>query len=110
MEEMGVIPLIQEPTDWCAGMVPVQKKNKEVRICVGLTQLNDSAKRELHIHPFPVVEHILVQLAKANVFSKLDTNSGFYQILLDPKSAKLTTFITPFSRHYYNRDDFFVTC
>ena len=25
MENMGVISPIQEPTDWCAGMVPVRK-------------------------------------------------------------------------------------
>ena len=35
--------------------------------------------------------------------SKLDANLGFYQIPLDPRSAKLTTFIKPFGRYYYNR-------
>ena len=59
MEKMGIISLIQEPTNWCAGMVPVQKKNGQVHICVNLTRLNESVKRELH--PLPVVEHILVQ-------------------------------------------------
>ena len=38
--EMGVISPIQEPTDWCAGMVQAWKKNGEVHICVDLTQLN----------------------------------------------------------------------
>ena len=42
MEKMEVISLIQEPTDWCTGMVPVQKKNLQVRICVDLTRLNES--------------------------------------------------------------------
>ena len=32
------------------------------------------------------------------MFSKLDTNSGFWQIGLSPVSVKLTTFITPFGR------------
>ena len=80
MEEIGVISLIQEPTDWCAGMVPVCKKNGQVRICASLTRLNESVKRELH--QLPVVEHVLVKLAGAKVFSKLDANSGFYQIPL----------------------------
>ena len=30
MESMGVISPIQEPTDWCASMVPVRKKNGQV--------------------------------------------------------------------------------
>ena len=36
-EKMGVISPIQEPTDWCAGRVPVRNKNGEVHICVDLT-------------------------------------------------------------------------
>ncbi|XP_033182278.1 uncharacterized protein LOC117152964 [Anabas testudineus] len=30
-------------------------------------------------------------------------NKGFWQIPLDKDSAKLTTFITPFGRYYFNR-------
>ena len=78
MGKMGVISLIQELTDWCAGMVPAWKKNGQVRTCVDLTPLNESVKRDLHL--LPVVEHVLVQLAGAKVFSKLDANSGFCQI------------------------------
>ena len=37
------------------------------------------------------------------MFSKLDANSGFWQIGLSPESAKLTTFITPFGRFCFNR-------
>ena len=106
-EKMGVISPIQEPMNWCTSIVPVQKKNRQVRICVDLTRLNESVKRELH--PLPVVVHVLVQLAGAKVFSKLDANSGFYQILLDPRSAKLTTFLTSFDKCYYNRLPFGIT-
>ena len=42
------------------------------------------------------------QVGDAKIFSKLDTNSGFWQIELAPESAKLTTFITPFGRYYNN--------
>ena len=45
MEELGVIAPVTEPTDWCAGMVVVPKKNNEVCICVDLTRLNQSVKR-----------------------------------------------------------------
>ena len=41
MEEIGVISRVEQPTDWCAGMVTVPKPGKdEVRICVDLTRLN----------------------------------------------------------------------
>ena len=39
MEKLGVITKIEEPTDWCAGMVVVPKQNGKVRICVDLTKL-----------------------------------------------------------------------
>ncbi|XP_042071888.1 uncharacterized protein K02A2.6-like [Haplochromis burtoni] len=102
MEELGVISRVEQPTDWCAGMVPVPKPNREeVRVCVDLTKLNNSVKRERHM--LPSVEHTLGQLEGAKVFSKLDANSGFWQIPLSKQSALLTTFITPFGRFCFNR-------
>ena len=56
-----------------------------------------------------MVEHVLAKLAKAKVLSKLDANSGFYLVPLDRSSAKLTTFITLFSRYDYNRLLFGIT-
>ena len=71
MEEIGVISRVEQPTDWCAGMVTVPKPGKdEVRICVDLTRLNESVKRERHM--LPSVEHTLGQLEGAKVFSKID--------------------------------------
>ena len=93
MESMGVITKISEPTEWCAGIVVVPKANDKIRICVDLTKLNESVCRERHV--LPAVDQVLAQLSGATVFSKLDTNSGFWQIRLAEASRKLTTFITP---------------
>ena len=101
MEKLGVIAKVQQPTDWCAGMVIVPKPNGTVRICVDLTKLNASVCRERHI--LPSVEETLAQLGDAKVFSKLDANSGFWQIKLASESALLTTFITPFGRYCFKR-------
>lgn len=65
-----------------------------------LTKLNENACRERH--PLPAVEQTLVQIAGARVYSKLDANSGFWQILLSAESAPLTTFIVPFRRYCFN--------
>uniref|UniRef100_A0A1A8CXN4 Gypsy retrotransposon integrase-like protein 1 n=1 Tax=Nothobranchius kadleci TaxID=1051664 RepID=A0A1A8CXN4_NOTKA len=101
MESMGVISRVEEPTEWCAGMVPVPTKNDSVRICVDLTHLNEAVCREKYI--LPSVEQTLGSLAGAKVFSKLDANRGFWQVPLSPESAHYTTFITPFGRFYFNR-------
>ena len=83
MEQMEIISKVDEPTEWCAGMVVVPKANGKVRICVDLAKLNESILREYH----PLPTHTLAQLAGATIFSKLDANSGFWQIGLSPESA-----------------------
>jgi len=107
MERLGVVRRVQEPTDWCSGMVVVPKPGGKVRICVDLTRLNESVCRERH--PLPAVEQTLAQLAGARVFTKLDANSGFWQIPLAEESALLTTFKTPFGRFCFNRLPFGIT-
>ena len=57
----------------------------------------------------PSVEQTLAQLRGATVFSKLDANSGFWQIELTKESSLLTTFITPFRRYCFNRLPFGIT-
>lgn len=101
MEKAGVISKVTEPTEWCAGMVVVPKKSGKVRICVDLKPLNRSVLRE--VHPLPKVDETLAQLSGAKVFSKLDANSGFWQIPLSQPSRLLTTFITPMGRYCFNK-------
>ena len=101
MESLGVISPVDQPTPWCAGMVVVPKKEGAIRICVDLKPLNESVLRE--VHPLPRVDDTLAQLTGAKIFSKLDANSGFWQIPLAPESKPLTTFITPFGRFCFNK-------
>ena len=93
MKTLGVISQVTDPTPWCAGMVVVPKRS-DVRICIDLKPLNDGVMRETF--PIPAVDDSLAKLAGARVFSKVDANSGFWQIPLAPQSRHLTTFITPF--------------
>lgn len=101
LEQFGVIRKVEDPTDWCAGMVIVPKANGSIRICCDFTRLNESVRRERHI--LPSVDHLLGSIQCAKVFTKLDANCGFHQIPLDTASQRLTTFITPFGRYCYRR-------
>ncbi len=51
----------------------------------------------------PTSKLILAPLTRAKVFSKLDANSGFWQIPLSKESFLLTTFIKPLGRFCYYR-------
>ena len=101
MESIGVISKVDEPTPWCVGMAVVPKKEGAVRICVYLKPLNENVLRKAH--PLPQVDKTLAQLAGAQIFSKLDANSGFWQIPLAKRSRLLTTFITSFGRYCFNK-------
>ena len=108
MQSMGVISRVDQPTPWCAGMVVVPKKNGSVRICVDLKMLNENVLRE--IHPLPKVDETLALLSGATCFSKIDANSGFWQIPLSTDSRLLTTFLTPDGRFCFNKLPFGVSC
>ena len=101
MEKADIISRVEGPTDWCAGIVVVLKPNNQVRICVDLTQLNKSVKRERHI--LPSVDHTLAQLSNAKLFNKINANTGFWQVELSKQPSLLTMYITPFGRFWFNR-------
>ena len=89
------------PTDWCAPVVAVPMANGSIRICVDLKQHNESVQRPYH-QP-PTVDETLGKLGNPTVFSKLDANSGFWQIPLDPASQLLTMFITSQGRYCFTK-------
>ena len=95
---------MSQPTPWCARMVVVPKKNGKVHVCVDLKPLNHSLLRK--VHPLPKVDETLAWLSGAKIFSKLDANSGFWQIPLSLSSHPLTTFITSIGRYCFNKVPF----
>ena len=106
LEREGVIQRVDEPTSWCAPIVVVPKRTAgteapKIRLCVDLSRLNDSVEREKY--SLPTIDQLLAGLAGATVFSKLDCNSAFNQVMLSAESAKLTTFISPFGRWNFRR-------
>ena len=86
----------------------VPKPQDKVIIYVDLAQLNKSVQCTTRTPPAPICG-TLAQLAGAMIFTKLDANSGFWQIPLTPESSRLTTFIIPFGRFCFTRLPFRIT-
>ena len=107
MIDDGIIEKVNEPSDWCAPIVPVVKPSGAIRICVDLKKLNESVKREFFM--LPNIDDISPNLAGMSVFSKLDASKGYFQLPLNEESSKLTTFITPFGRYAFKRVPFGVS-
>ena len=104
MLSMGVIEPVEEPTEWCSGLTIVPKANGDIRMCVDLTALNKGVCREPY--PLPRVSELLARVAEGRYFSKLDANSGFWQMRMNPESKLLTTFITPWGRYCFKKMPF----
>ena len=84
LEKRGIIKKVTEPTEWISSMVIGAKPNKS-RICLDPRELNKALKRPKY--QMPTLEEILPRLAKAKVFSTLDTKDGFLVRLVWTRKA-----------------------
>ena len=100
-ESLGVIVIVDKPTDWVNSITIVEKKNGSLRICLDPRDLNKALKREHY--SCPTVDDIAAKLHGARVFTVLDATSGYLQVILDEKSSLLTTCNTPFGRYRFTR-------
>ena len=101
---MKVIEPVEIPTEWCSGLTIAPKPNGAIRLCVDLTRLNKGVKREMY--PLPRVSDMLSRLSEGTIFSKMDANSGFWQVKLSEESKLFTTFISPWGRYCLRRMPF----
>ncbi len=99
-------PVTDEPTPWISPItvVPKPRNPEEIRICVDMRAPNKAVKRERHVTP--TMDDIVAQLNGAVKFSKLDLNSGYHQVELDPKSRYITVFSTNAGLFRYKRLNF----
>ncbi|KAJ1158055.1 hypothetical protein NDU88_010750 [Pleurodeles waltl] len=68
---------------------------------------NKAIRRERHITP--TMDDIVADLKRAQWFSKLDLNSGYHQLELNPDSRNVTTFSTHVGLRRYRRLSFGVS-
>ena len=110
MVKEKVIAKVNQPTKWVNSRVAAEKKNSNrLRICIDPQNLNAAIQREQNCQ-LPTIEEITCRLAGAKYFSKVDANSGYWQIPLDEESSYLTTFGTPFDRFRFLRLPFGLNC
>ena len=104
LQDNGIITPVTEPTEWCAPIVVSPKKNGGgIRLCVDLSRLNASVRRELYQSSTPAECVASILASEARWFTVLDAQKGYHQCPLDVSSQHLTTFTTPFGRYMYLR-------
>ena len=104
MVKLGVITLVNGPSEWVSSMVVAEKPNNKIRVCLDPKDLNKAVLREHFKIPTP--EEIFTKMQGAKCFAKLDASSGYWQIKVDEETSNLLTFNTPFGRYRYLRLQF----
>ena len=86
-----IVPL--RYSSWVANLVPIRKKNREIRLCVDFRNLNKSSLKDNY--PLPKIEQILQKVVGAQRISMVDGFSGYNQISMYPDDKEKTDFTTP---------------
>ena len=94
----GFIKPIQHPK-WLSNIVPVKKKNGQIRCCVDFRNLNKACLKDEF--PLSNVDLFVDSAAKSSMFSFMDGYSGYNQIRMAAKDVKKTTFRTSIGNFYY---------
>lgn len=73
-------------------IVVATKKNGEICLCVDLQEPNRAVI--IDSHPLPHMEDLFTELKGATMFSSIDVNNAYLQVMLHEDSQDLTAFIT----------------
>lgn len=91
-------------TSWVSNLVPVRKKNGELRHCVDFRDLNRASLKDHY--PLPSMDYILQVVSGSDRFSLLDGYYGYNQILVKEDDQFKTAFTTKWGTMAYRKMPF----
>ncbi|KAL6457444.1 hypothetical protein MHYP_G00344070 [Metynnis hypsauchen] len=95
-------------SEWATPIVPVVKKNGDVRIC-GDFKVTVNPALCVEKYPIPRIEDLFASLSGGQHFSKLDLSHAYLQMVVEEKSRKYLTITTSKGLFCYNRLAFGIT-
>lgn len=84
---------------WLANIVPMEKKNRHIRICVDFLDLNKTCPKDEF--PLPNMDILIDSISYRGLLSFIDRISGYNQINVELKYAKKTALYTFIGDFYY---------
>ncbi|CAM5138680.1 unnamed protein product, partial [Eretmochelys imbricata] len=81
-----------DSSEWVSPIIVMQKKGGGIRLCVNLREPNKPIV--IDSHPLPHIEEVVAELRGAKMFSTLDLQSAYHNVMLHEDSRDLTAFIT----------------
>ena len=89
---VGFIKPIMHP-EWLSNVVPIKKKNGQIRCCVNFQNLNKACPKDEF--PLPNMDMLIDSTAGNAMFSFMDGFSSYNQIRMSSKDAAKTPFELP---------------
>ena len=84
---------------WLSNIIPIKKKNSQIRCCVNFRNLNKACPKDEF--PLPNMDLLIDSVAGSAMFSFMDGFSRYNQIRMAPKDVEKTAFRTPMGNFYY---------
>jgi hypothetical protein len=88
-------------TDWVSNLVPVNKKQGTIHVCVDYRDINKACPKDNY--PTPFIDQIVDDCAGSEIFSLMDGFSGYNQINILPADQHKTAFIFPWGTFAYRK-------
>ena len=105
---------VTEPTEWVNSFVIVEKVidssnahspnhviKKSIRLCIDPKDLNEALEREPYYSR--TTDELISMFAGAKVFTIVDMDKGYWQVVLHPESRKLTCMAFYIERYQFKR-------
>ena len=89
---------------WVANLVPLQKNNGEITLCVDFRNLNKVSLKDNY--PLSKMDKILQGVEGSERISTMDGFFGYNQVKVLPEDREKTTFITPWGTFMYAKMPF----
>lgn len=92
LEDSAIIERVKRPPTWVSNVVPVQKANGDIRLCVDMRRANEAVKKESF--PLGNIEQMLATIPKSACFSKIDLENAYFHFELEEDCRHITAFVT----------------
>ncbi|KAK2714384.1 hypothetical protein QYM36_008822 [Artemia franciscana] len=82
-------------------MIVIEEPGKSLLVCIDPHDRNKAIKRPPHL--IPTFDEVILTLAEAEFFKKVDACHGYWSLVLDKESSQLAAFNTPYGRYKFTR-------
>ena len=112
--KIDVLEKVTEPTEWVNSFVIVEKVidssnahspnhviKKSIRLCIDPKDLNEALERKPYYSR--TIDELISMFAGAKVFTIVDMDRGYWQVVLHPEYRKLTCMAFDIGRYQFKR-------